>query len=112
MKNPCINVALRELADVGIRDVAIVHGGKHPQLRWKVNGHGMRVYSVPGSPSDVRSAHNTRADIRRMLRADGFITTPERTEASSPPPRKPDRLSILEQRVTALERAIAELKPI
>jgi hypothetical protein len=38
MRNPCLEVALRELEAVGIRDVEQVRGGKHLQLRWQVNG--------------------------------------------------------------------------
>jgi hypothetical protein len=62
-----------------------VHGGKHLQLRWRVDGHMMRVYSVPGTPGDWRSLHNTRAQIRRLLRADGVLTNPERSDPPQPP---------------------------
>jgi hypothetical protein len=106
VRNDCLEAALRELAAAGIRDVEQAHGGKHIQLRWSVNGHGLRVYSLPATPSDIRSSHNTRAGIRRILRADGMLATPERK-----PPAKPvDRVTALEQRVAALEQTVRELK--
>jgi hypothetical protein len=85
------------------------YGGKHPQLRWRVNGGALLIYAVPGTPSDVRSPLNVHADIRRLLRADGVAVGPEKTE-QPPPPRKPDRITELEHRVAALEQAIAKLK--
>jgi uncharacterized coiled-coil protein SlyX len=57
----------------------------------------------------VRSQLNVRADIRRLLRADGIAVGSEKTE-SPPPLQKSDRITELEQRIAALERAIAELK--
>jgi hypothetical protein len=80
MRNPCLEIALRELEAVGIRDVEQVRGGKHWQLRWQVNEHGLRVYTIPGTPGDWRSPHNVRAEIRRMLREDGLLVTTERPE--------------------------------
>ena len=105
MKNPCLAVALRELEAAGVRGVEQAHGGKHLQLRWRVNGHEMRIYSMPCTPSDFRSPRNGRADIRRLLREDGVLVTQER--AASPPARKPDRVTLLERRVAALEQALA-----
>jgi hypothetical protein len=108
VKNPCLAAALGALEECGIRDVEQVHGGKHLQLRWRVNGHDMHIYSMPCTPSDFRSPRNVRADIRRLLREDGVLVTPERP--ASPPARKPDRVTVLEQRIAALERAMAELR--
>jgi hypothetical protein len=105
VKNPCLTAALGVLEECGVRDVEQAHGGKHLQLRWRVNGHDMRIYSMPGTPSDVRSPRNVRADIRRLLREDGVLVTQER--AASPPARKPDRVTLLERRVAALEQALA-----
>jgi hypothetical protein len=108
VRNACLEAALRELAAAGIRDVEQAHGGKHIQLRWSVNGHGLRIYSLPATPSDVRASHNTRAGIRRILRADGVLTTPERK-----PPAKPlDRITALERRISVLEQAVAELRQL
>ena len=103
MRNPCLDAALRELDAAGIRDVEQAFGSKHPQLRWRVNGGALRIYSLPGTPSDWRSEHNTRAEIRRMLREDGVITVPERLPKPTPARRKLDRIAELERRVTALE---------
>jgi hypothetical protein len=105
-----LQAALGELEAVGIRDVEIVPGGRHPQIRWRTNGHGLRVFSVPGSPSDWRSPKNTRSDIRKVLRADGVLTAPAPKPVQQPP-RKVDRITALEQRVIALEQEIKRLRP-
>jgi hypothetical protein len=100
MKNECLAIALRELEAVGVRDIEQAHGGKHLQLRWRVNGRDTRDYTLPCTPSDVRSSHNVRADIRRLLREDGVQTTAPK----SPVAKQLDRFTLLEQRVAALER--------
>jgi hypothetical protein len=105
MRNACVDAALGELEAAGVRDIEQARGGKHLQLRWRVNGHDLRLYSLPCTPSDVRSSRNVRADIRRLLREDGVLVTQER--AASPPARKPDRVTLLERRVAALEQALA-----
>ena len=111
MKNPCLDVALRELNAAGIRDVEQAHGGKHLQLRWQVNGHGLRIYSMPRTASDWRAVHNTRAGIRRLLREDGVLIEPERAEPTSPPaPPKVDRLTELERRMQALEELVRTIQ--
>lgn len=111
MRNPCLEAALKELDAAGIRDVEQAHGGKHLQLRWQVNGHGLRIYSMPKTASDWRAVHNTRAGIRRLLREDGVLIEPERAEsASSPPPPKVDRLAELEHRVQALEELVRTIQ--
>ena len=107
MKNSCLEIALRELEAAGVRGVEQARGGKHLQLHWRVNGHDARFYTLPCTPSDVRSPHNVRADIRRMLREDGVLTTPEQP----PAPRQPDRITALERRVAALERQLVATKP-
>jgi hypothetical protein len=108
-KNSCLQAALDELDAAGIRDIARAHGGKHLQLRWRVNGHGVeRMYAVPATPSDHRAAANTRADIRRMLREDGLLVTAPRL-VPPVPTKQPDRVALLERRVAALERTIATL---
>jgi hypothetical protein len=107
-KNPCLDAALQELSAAGVRDVKQAYGGKHLQLRWPVNGSGVeRMYSMPSTPSDVRSAANTRADIRRILREDGMLFTAERRP---PAPKMPDRATVLERRIVALEQRNAMLE--
>lgn len=112
MRNPCLEIALRELDAAGIRNVEQVRGSKHWQLRWQVDGHGLRVYSLPGTPSDWRSPHNTRADIRRMLREDGVLTDPEQRPEPTPPPTAPkvDRFAELERRIAALEEFVRTIQ--
>ena len=104
MKNECLEIALRELKAVGVRNIEQVRGGKHLQLRWRVNDQEARFYTLPCTPSDIRSPHNVRADIRRLLREDGVLTT----TAKLPVPKQPDRITILERRVAALERDVGQ----
>jgi hypothetical protein len=105
MKNECIAAAIAELSDHAIRDVEIVRGGKHYQVRFRVNGGPQRVVTTPCTPSDWRDPENTRRDVRKILRADGVIVAPE----PAPPPRTPSRVELLERRIAALERAIETL---
>jgi hypothetical protein len=104
MKNDCLEAALHELELAGIRDVDQAHGGKHLQLRWSVNGHIRRVYTLPCTPSDpFRGPKNTRAQIRRLLRDDGVLQQTPKAQSTG---RPPDRIAKLEQRVAALEQII------
>jgi hypothetical protein len=105
MKNPCLAAALEELSAAGVRDVDRAYGGKHLQLRWRANGTERR-YSLPITPSDIRSAANTRAQIRRVLREDGMRITAERKPLAAKPP---DRITLLERRIAELERQVLAL---
>jgi hypothetical protein len=87
---------------VGVRDIEQAHGSKHLQVRWRVNGGEVRFYTLPCTPSDIRSPRNVRADIRRLLREDGVLTTTPK----SPVVRQPDRFTLLERRIAALERDV------
>ena len=104
--NACLDAALRELAEHGIRDIEVVRGAKHPQLRFRVNGGPIRIFALPGTPSDWRSPKNVRRDLRRLLREAGVI----RDIPKPPPALKLDRVTLLEQRVRAMEQRIAELE--
>jgi hypothetical protein len=105
MRNDCLDAALEELSDAGIRDVAHARGGKHWQVRWNGPNGATRVYSLPSTPSDGRSAANTRADIRRLLREDGYLVDREPAK-----PKSLDRVGRLEQRLVALEIEVARLR--
>jgi hypothetical protein len=109
MKNPCLDAALDVLTACGIRNITRSVGSKHLQLRWRIDGHPERMVSLPVTPSDFRSAANTRAQVRHMLREDGVITDPIRTPAP-PPPTLTRRVAMLEGLVATLRRELAELK--
>ena len=101
MKNDCLEAALNELELAGIRNVEQVHGSKHLQLRWSVNGHPRRIFTVSRTPNDpLRGAKNVRAQIRHILREDGVL---QQTKEEQPIGRPPDRITKLEPRVAALE---------
>jgi hypothetical protein len=104
-----LEAALKELSLAGIRDVTQSFGSKHLQLRWQVNGSGMRLYSMAGTPSDVRAAANVRSDIRKILREDGMLLPAERR---TPAPRPPDRITILERRIVDLEQRLGAMEQI
>jgi hypothetical protein len=70
MQNECLDAALRELADVGVRPT--VHNDRrHVLLEWDVDGK-KRQYFLPKTPSDRRAWLNCRADVRRMIKEDGL----------------------------------------
>ena len=110
MRSPCVDTALRELEAVGIRDVEVARGAKHPQLRFRVNGGPLHVFAVSGTPSDWRSVENTKHELRRLLRELGVLVEPERPGPSPRPAPKPDRFTVLEQRVQALEDLVRTIQ--
>ena len=73
MRSPCTDAAIAELRAAGVYDYELVRGGKHWQVQWALKDGARRFYVLPGTPSDWRSARNVRADIRRLLKADGLI---------------------------------------
>lgn len=107
MKNACLEIALRELETAGVRGIEQARGAKHLQLRWRVNGCDMRMYTIPCTPSDVRAPNNVRADVRRLLRQDGVLTM---SEPKVPPSKPPNCITMLEQRCAALEQRCAALE--
>lgn len=100
MKNDCLEIALRELKAAGIHYIEKVQGGKHLQLRWQVNGHAKRAYTLPCTPSDIRSPRNVRSEIRGFLREDGALVTAPKPSM----PKQVDRYTLVERRLAALER--------
>lgn len=109
MKNPCLAAALQELHAAGINQITQANGGEHLQLRWpsNVTGTGEQKYTLPGTPSDWRSTANVRADIRRILRADGVLPL---TERKPPAPKPASRVDLLERRVATLEQRLTALE--
>jgi hypothetical protein len=106
MRNECLDAVLSELNACGVRAVDRSYGSKHIHLRWQSPKGEPRMYSLPSTPSDVRSAANTRAGVRRILKEDGMLLV-DRAPAR---PKPPDRLGRLEQRLAALELEVAQLR--
>jgi hypothetical protein len=48
----------------------VSNGGKHTRVRWFDHGRRFTLY-IPASPSDHRARLNSRAVLRRILRANG-----------------------------------------
>ena len=107
VRNLCLAAALEELAKAGIREPVIARGAKHPQVRWTTSQGELRVFAVPGTPSDWRSAENVRHDLRRILRDDGMLAVPEPRPA---PAKQPSRIELLERRLAEAERRVRELE--
>ena len=103
MKNECLAAALRELDAAGVRDIERSYGGKHLQLRWRVNGNAQRMYTVPLTASDRRAPRNTAADVRRLLKEDGLLI-------AAPPP-KPPPTPKPPDKILDLKRASLRWKP-
>lgn len=62
----CLDAVTTELRAAGV-DYQVEHGGKHPQVRFALNGRSM-MCTVPFSASDWRAHRNARAGVRRLLR--------------------------------------------
>jgi hypothetical protein len=107
MPNPCIEICKSELARLGIRDVMVARGGKHPQLQFKINGGPVHVFAVPSTPSDHRAPANVRTSLRRYLAEAGVDLN--LSAESKQPERTPSRLELLERRVAELERRLGSI---
>lgn len=71
MKHEIVDVVTRELKAVGIKPT-IEQTSRHIAIRWIVAaGKEQRTIVTSCTPSDWRTRLNTRAEVRRYLRADG-----------------------------------------
>jgi hypothetical protein len=48
----------------------VSNGGRHLRIRWVDQGRRYTLF-IPASPGDVRARLNSRAVLRRILRANG-----------------------------------------
>jgi len=96
------DAVLAELRAAGIHDATVINQARHPRCQWLGPDGSARVYVFPSTPSDHRGLANARADLRRIMRADGLITAPEPRA-----PRAPTPVQRLQARVRALEAALA-----
>jgi hypothetical protein len=100
-----LDAAIDELGAAGIHDITRSYGSKHLQLRWPSPSGMPRMVSMSVTPSDQFAPQKVRADIRRILRADGLLVDQE------PPRARPrGRVVRLEQRLAALEIEVAQLR--
>jgi hypothetical protein len=103
--NGCLKAALEELALAGVREVTHAQNAKSYQVRWQSMTGAPRMLSVSITPSDHFAPSKVRADVRRILRADGMLI-----DRPAPAPKPPDRMTRLEQRLSALELEVAQLR--
>jgi hypothetical protein len=103
-RNPCLTVALEELAKAGIRRPEIA-SGKHLQVRWTMpNGQQrMCIVSHTAAGGDRHAIENARRAVRQILRADNMLETPG---PRTPPARQPSRIELLERRLAEVERRL------
>lgn len=99
-------IVINELKRAAVGEIEVVQGGKHQQVRWRVNGSEPRFITIPGSPSDWRWEANLKADVRRMLREDGLLVA----DPAPAPAKPPNRLAQLTQKVRQLEERLAKLE--
>src|SRR6185312_8378296 len=78
-RNECVDVALSELSKYGLTG-RVESRGKHLEVSWVYQGVS-RFVTVSATPSDRRSVLNTRADVRRTLRAQGVEPLPAKVIA-------------------------------
>ena len=103
-----INAVISELRQAGAQDIVVIRRAKHPQVRWS-GLRGLRLYTLPATPSDHRGHANGVADVRRMLRADGMlIETPRQPRQLTPVQRLQARVRELEREL-ALARRVARI---
>jgi hypothetical protein len=78
MKDTERGVVLAELRAVGIKPISVeVTGRSHYRIRWRATpDKEVREIFVAATPGDWRSRLNTRAQVRRLLRADN-VSLPE-----------------------------------
>ena len=105
MRNPVLDAILDELRLAGIKPT-ISSGGKHVQIWWTGPDGQPRICRSSITPSDQQAPHKARAEVRRMLRADGMLAEPERKPAG----RELSRIEKLEHRIAKLERMLTDLK--
>lgn len=108
MRNEELTAVLQELARAGVHDPIIAKGGRHLQVRWQTP-QGTRFYTVAASGSDWRGPRNARAEVRRMLRADGRLPV-ERVEIPEPVTPPAARLPNWKMELERLERRVARLE--
>lgn len=131
--NEVTDKVLAELVEYGIKG-AVVERGKHLGVAW-VWGGRTRTLFCSRTPSDVRTWLNTRAELRRQLKADGVQpVTPEQrvrtlTHAlSAPKPAEApdsrverlqsevstllDMVSDLQQHITRVEQKLSSLRVV
>ena len=85
------------------REPVIARGAKHPQLRGTTPRGELRVFAVPETPSDWRSAENVRHDPRKILRSDAMLATPKPRSARV---KQPSPIEVIERRLAEVERRL------
>ena len=113
--NETTDMVQAELKKYGISSW-IEDRGKHIAVAWTYKGKPRTLFCAR-TPSDYRAMLNQRAELRRMLRADGTTRTVSQVlsldhalSAPKDPPPRPDRLVTLERTIDTLVDMMAELQ--
>ncbi|MCW2218749.1 hypothetical protein M2232_002281 [Bradyrhizobium japonicum] len=89
-QNELTEIAINELKAHGIRPQLRDTNGGHIEIAWQVVPEKeVRKVVVAKTTSDWRSRMNTRADVRRLLRADNVSL-----KMSTDKPKKPEKLKV------------------
>ena len=107
MRNESLDAVVAELQSHGI-GYTLAMGGKHPQVRFSINGGREHIFSFAGTSSNWCQPLNARQRLRRKLREIGGID--DEPKAPPAPPKQPDRLTALERSVAALVARVAALE--
>lgn len=105
---------MEELERYGLRG-EIGERGKHLEIRWKTP-NGERFITMPRTPSDWRSALNSRSDLRKLLRADNLQPKPisdltfQKAMSLPKPPPSITKEQFLQNDVDALTDLVFELQ--
>ncbi|MHC2884024.1 hypothetical protein [Bradyrhizobium barranii] len=105
--NELTEIAVNELKAHGIKAHLRDTNGGHIEIAWQVVPEKeVRKIVVAKSTSDWRSRMNTRADVRRLLRADNVSP-----KMSQEKPKKPAQLLVQKAMVVAAARRAAHTGP-
>ena len=81
MCNEVLKRLITELKSAGITDWSVVRGGKHQRLMFTLNGQTLMLV-LPLTPSDWRSAANSLACLRRLIRSVAPVAPKEQRQSA------------------------------
>ena len=111
-RNELVDRAIDELALYGLKG-EVSHRGKHIEIAWNT-AHGRRFVIVAATGSDWRAGMNTRAQVRKLLRADNMqpmrISNVSLQRALSLPKETLPQNQVLQNDVDALVELVCDMQ--